>query len=76
LKWLCTEAWTELNFCTVFIRRKQAIARSLRRDGKWLFSARLEAHGLVAHVDPTLGEQVLDVPEREGEHHHADHLGR
>ena len=40
-----------------------------------------EAHGLVADVDPALGQQILDVPQRQGIfdiHHYdeADHLRR
>ncbi len=39
------------------------------------------AHGLMADVDAALGQQVLDVPQRQREpdihhHHEADHLGR
>ena len=43
LKWLWTLAWTEANFCRVFIRRNRSIARSRRRKGRWLFSTRLLA---------------------------------
>jgi len=32
-KWWWAWAWTELNSCTAFIRRKRAIARSRRRNG-------------------------------------------
>lgn len=41
LKCLWREAWTEANFCSDFIWRNRSIARSARRNGRWLFSARL-----------------------------------
>ena len=41
LKWLCSEAWTETNFCSDFIWRNRSIARSRRRKGRCEFSARL-----------------------------------
>lgn len=33
LKWLWKAAWTELNFCSVFIRLNLSMARSRRRNG-------------------------------------------
>ena len=38
-----TLAWTEANFYSVFICLNLSIARSLRRNGRWLFSTRLLA---------------------------------
>ena len=40
-----------------------------------------EPHRLVANIDPVLGQQVFDVPQRQRvfdihHHHEADHLGR
>ena len=40
-KWLWTESWTEANFCNVRMRRNRNIARSVRRNGRCEFSARL-----------------------------------
>ena len=51
--WLWTLAWTEANFCSVFIRLKRSIARSRRRNGRWLFSTRLLAQR------PTLENRLL-----------------
>ena len=33
LKWFWTEAWTEQNFCNVFMLRNRSIAHSRRRHG-------------------------------------------
>ena len=43
LKWLWKEAWTELNFCRVFICLNLSIARSRRQNGRWEFSTLLLA---------------------------------
>lgn len=42
-KWLCSDAGIEANFCKALICRNRSIARSRRRNGRWLFSARLLA---------------------------------
>ena len=39
LKWLWTLAWTETNFCKLFICRNRSIARSLRRNARCEFLA-------------------------------------
>lgn len=41
LKWLWNDAWIEANFCRFDIRLNLDIARSRRRNGRWLFSALL-----------------------------------
>ena len=43
LKWLWKAAWTELNFCRLFICLNLSIALSRRRKGWWEFSQRLFA---------------------------------
>ena len=45
LKWLWTLAWTEANFRNVRICRNRSIARSRRRNDRWLFSTRVLASG-------------------------------
>ena len=34
VQWLCSDAWTEANFCKVFICLNRSIARSRRRNGR------------------------------------------
>ena len=63
--WLATLAWAEGEFCTVFIRRNLSIARFRRGNPRWLFSQWLFSQcPIVAQVDATLEQQILDVPER------------
>src|SRR5690606_2858117 len=52
LKWLWKAAWTELNFCKVFIWRKRSMARSRRRNGRCEFSHRLLAQRPICCFSP------------------------
>ena len=51
-KGLCTEAWTEANFCNVRMRRNRSIPRSRRRNGRCEFSARLLSQRPISRLSP------------------------
>ena len=41
LKWMRTLAWAKAKFCNDFICRNRSIARSRRRNGRWLLCSQL-----------------------------------
>ena len=63
MKWLWKAAWTELNFCKVFICRKRSMARSRRRKGKGFQHLALVIDGSpeVVHFAVDLGYAALRV---------------